>query len=122
MLSGRHLALKTRHVGTQVAYRSLMGLNQRVQSIQIVAKVVQLTDQLLEEGRLPAFAWATFRAYWEELKDISNAEVLAEICTKAGLDAQRVAARIQEEEIKNRLRQYTQELIERGGFGQHFSV
>jgi len=40
-----------------------------------------------DEGKLPEFAWATFRSYWGELKDIS------------------------------RLRANTEELIARGGFG-----
>lgn len=71
----------------------------------------------LDEGRLPAFAWATFEAYWGDLKDISQAGVLADICRTAGLDPAHVAARIKEDDVKARLRRNTEEVIERGGFG-----
>ncbi len=71
----------------------------------------------LDEGKLPEFAWATFEAYWGDLKDISQPEILADICTKVGLDPAQVAARIKEDDVKARLRQNTEEVIERGGFG-----
>lgn len=70
-----------------------------------------------DEGKLPAFAWATFRAYWGELKDISQPSVLEEICTGAGLDWNMVSARIKDEDVKGRLRANTEEVIARGGFG-----
>lgn len=69
------------------------------------------------EGKLPAFAWATFEAYWGDLKDISQPDILAEICNKVGLDPDFVARRIKEDDIKAQLRQNTEELIGRGGFG-----
>ncbi len=70
-----------------------------------------------EKGKLPAFVWATFEAYWGDLKDISQPDILGEICDKVGLDRDFVARRIKEDDIKAQLRQNTQELIERGGFG-----
>lgn len=70
-----------------------------------------------EEGRLPSFAWTAFRAYWGALKDISQPEVLAEICREAGLDWSLVSRRIKEDDVKTRLRENTGELIARGGFG-----
>ena len=71
----------------------------------------------LDEGKLPEFSWATFRAYWGDLKDISQPEVLEEICATAGLDWDDVCARIKTDEVKGRLRANTEELIARGGFG-----
>jgi 2-hydroxychromene-2-carboxylate isomerase len=71
----------------------------------------------LDEGKLVPFAWATFRAYWGDLRDISQADVLAEICGSVGLDWQTVSRRIKEDDVKNRLRQNTEEVIARGGFG-----
>ena len=70
-----------------------------------------------DEGKLPAFAWATFKAYWEELKDISQPDVLASLCQSAGLDWDEVSERIKSEDVKGRLRGNTEELIARGGFG-----
>ena len=69
------------------------------------------------EGKLPAFAWATFRAYWGDLKDISQPEVLADICKEVGMDWEHVSEVIKSDAIKGQLRANTEELIERGGFG-----
>nr|RAV90663.1 2-hydroxychromene-2-carboxylate isomerase [Aerococcus tenax] len=71
----------------------------------------------LDEGKLVPFAWATFRAYWGELKDISQPDVLAGICASVGLDWNMVSRRIKEDDVKNRLRENTEEVIARGGFG-----
>ena len=68
-------------------------------------------------GKLPAFAWATFRAYWGDLKDISQPLVLADICKQVGMDWSEMSEAIKSDEIKAQLRANTQELIERGGFG-----
>jgi 2-hydroxychromene-2-carboxylate isomerase len=70
-----------------------------------------------DEGRLPAFARATFESYWGELKDISQPEVLEEICGAVGLDWDEVSERIKSDDVKARLRGNTEELIARGGFG-----
>jgi 2-hydroxychromene-2-carboxylate isomerase len=70
-----------------------------------------------EEGKLPAFAWATFRAYWGDLKDISQPDVLAEICAEVGLDWAMVSERIKSDAVKAQLRANTEEVIARGGFG-----
>lgn len=71
----------------------------------------------LDEGRLSPFASAAFEAYWGALQDISQPEILRALCEKAGLDPDKVMDRIQAPDIKNRLRDNTEELIERGGFG-----
>ncbi len=71
----------------------------------------------LDRGRLPAWARAVFEAYWGELRDISQLEVLRDLATRVGLDADDLLARIEEPDTKQRLRSATDELIERGGFG-----
>jgi len=71
----------------------------------------------LDEGKLSAYAWATFRSYWGGLNDISQPDVLKAICDEVGLDWGRFQAGIKEQSVKDRLRQNTEELIERGGFG-----
>jgi 2-hydroxychromene-2-carboxylate isomerase len=70
-----------------------------------------------ERGRLPAFARAVFEAYWRDDRDISQEPVLAQLAERAGLDPGELLARIQEPELKQRLRANTDELIARGGFG-----
>jgi 2-hydroxychromene-2-carboxylate isomerase len=71
----------------------------------------------LDRGLLPAWARAVFEAYWGELRDISQVEVLRDLAPRAGLDADDLLARIEKPETKQRLRSATDELIERGGFG-----
>jgi 2-hydroxychromene-2-carboxylate isomerase len=70
-----------------------------------------------EERKLVPFARGAFEAYWGRLEDISQSEVLTAIACNAGLDAQRLLARSQSAEVKDRLRANTDELIARGGFG-----
>lgn len=71
----------------------------------------------LDEGCLVGYARAVFEAYWGELKDISQDDILAPICDRVGLDASAFLARITDDDIKARLRANTDEVIERGGFG-----
>ena len=73
---------------------------------------------LLErEGALVAFARAVFEAYWRDDRDISDAGVLGDICTRLGVDRQAFLAGLSDPAIKHKLKQNTDELIERGGFG-----
>ena len=71
----------------------------------------------LDNGCLPAYARATFEAYWGDLKDISQDDVMGEICDKVGLSREIFAASVASQDVKDRLRANTEELIERGGFG-----
>jgi 2-hydroxychromene-2-carboxylate isomerase len=63
------------------------------------------------------FAAAGFDAYWGDDRDISQPAVIESICRKAGVDPAQVMAAIETQPIKDRLRNNTQELIDRGGFG-----
>ena len=71
----------------------------------------------LDAGCLPAFAKAAFEAYWGDLKDISQPEEIAAIAQSVGLDVGHLAEAIQSDDVKARLRDNTEELIARGGFG-----
>ena len=71
----------------------------------------------LDRGALPAWARAVFESYWRDLEDISQPEVLRRIADRIGLDAGDLLERIEWPEYKQRLRDTTDELIERGGFG-----
>ncbi len=70
-----------------------------------------------EQGKLVELSRALFEAYWGDLKDISQTEVMAEACRAAGLDADAILARAETRDIKDRLRANTEEVIARGGFG-----
>lgn len=71
----------------------------------------------LDEGKIVDYSRAAFEAYWGDLKDISQPEILNEICDQAGLDWDGFQAAIKSDDIKGRLRTNTEEVIERGGFG-----
>jgi 2-hydroxychromene-2-carboxylate isomerase len=70
-----------------------------------------------EKGRLVEFADAAFKAYWTDLKDVSQPDVIADVCRTAGLDPDAILARAAEQPIKDRLRANTDDVIARGGFG-----
>lgn len=73
---------------------------------------------LLEpEGRLVPFATEVFAAYWTHGRDISRDEVLADLCTRAGVEPQRFFEGIARPGIKAQLKANTDEVIARGGFG-----
>ena len=71
----------------------------------------------LDAGVLPEFARGVFEAYWRDLQDISKPEVLEPIVKAAGLDAGRFFEEVEQPATKQRLRDATDELIARGGFG-----
>jgi 2-hydroxychromene-2-carboxylate isomerase len=70
-----------------------------------------------DEGKLVAYSRAVFEAYWGKLEDISQLPVLARIAAEVGLEPTAFLVRIDDAQVKERLRQNTEELIARGGFG-----
>jgi 2-hydroxychromene-2-carboxylate isomerase len=70
-----------------------------------------------DDDKLEPLALATFEAYWGDNKDISKDDVLTGICQKVGIDPAAYFAAINDQANKDRLRNNTQELIDRGGFG-----
>jgi 2-hydroxychromene-2-carboxylate isomerase len=58
-----------------------------------------------------------FEAYWGDDENIAEDEVLARLCDDVGLDKSLFFDGIALQQIKDRLRNNTQELIDRGGFG-----
>jgi 2-hydroxychromene-2-carboxylate isomerase len=71
----------------------------------------------IEEGKLVPYARRAFQRYWTELADISQDDEVRRIAADAGLDADALMTKIAEPAYKGRLRETTDELIRRGGFG-----
>ncbi len=71
----------------------------------------------LDQGKLPAYARGCFEAYWRDDKDISKPELLGPVAAAAGLDEQAFLAAINDDAIKQRLFDVTDEAIARGVFG-----
>jgi 2-hydroxychromene-2-carboxylate isomerase len=70
-----------------------------------------------DAGKVVEFSKACFEAYWTELLDISQPEVLVNFCRTAGLDGEAILARAADQDVKDRLRANTDEAIARGAFG-----
>ena len=71
----------------------------------------------LEEGCLVPYARAVFKRYWTDLEDISQVEILAPIVKSVGLNEDEFFQKIADQKYKDLLRDTTEELIKRGGFG-----
>lgn len=71
----------------------------------------------LERGVLVAYARRVFQCYWGDLVDISQDAALRTIAEGVGLDANEYFTAITSQPYKNRLRESTDELMRRGGFG-----
>jgi 2-hydroxychromene-2-carboxylate isomerase len=69
------------------------------------------------EGTLEALMAQFYPAMFVDGLDISKPDVLAELLTKAGLDAQYYLEAIQTDEVKELLKANTQEAADRGAFG-----
>ena len=80
-------------------------------------KAMRACIALEPQGKLVDFAEAAFEAYWSRDLDISQDEVLAQVCARAGVDPAFVFEAIARPDIKDRLRANTEDLIARGGFG-----
>jgi 2-hydroxychromene-2-carboxylate isomerase len=71
----------------------------------------------LDDGKLVPYATAVFQAYWGDLLDISQPDILGPVAASVGYDAASFLQRVDAPAIKDRLRANTDELIARGGFG-----
>ena len=98
-----------RHRGIEIGWPEVFPVNS--------VKAMRGAFVAIEEGCIGAYARRVFETYWGELRDISQDEVMAEIVNSVGLDGEKFFGKIQSPEYKARLRDNTEELIERGGYG-----
>jgi 2-hydroxychromene-2-carboxylate isomerase len=80
-------------------------------------KVMRACIVLEPQGKLVDFARAAFEAYWGDDRDISQDAVIADLCAKAGLEAEPLFAAISQQAVKDALKANTDEVMRRGGFG-----
>ncbi|MGZ6013999.1 MAG: DsbA family protein [Caulobacteraceae bacterium] len=106
----KDLADWARHTGLRIKFPpSVFPVN----SVKAMRACIALQPQ----GKLVDFADAAFEAYWTRDLDISQDEVLAQVCVRAGVDPAPVFGAIAQTAVKDQLRANTEELIARGGFG-----
>lgn len=69
------------------------------------------------EGYLSNYMAAVFSSMWETSKKMDDAEVIVAEFNAAGLDGAHIIARIQDQDVKDRLIANTNATVERGTFG-----
>ena len=70
-----------------------------------------------EQGKLVPFSRAVFAAYWGDNRDISQDEVLLDLCAQVDIDGEALLAAAADSRYKDQLRENTEELVARGGYG-----
>lgn len=71
----------------------------------------------LDHDKLPEYARLGFEAYWRDGLDVSNPDILSGIAEACNLPANDFLNSLKDDVIKSRLRENTDELCQRGGFG-----
>lgn len=69
-----------------------------------------------------SLARALYRAYFADGRNISEAEVVADVAAETGADRDALLAGIQDPTVKDRLKEVTNDAVERGIFGSPFFV
>ena len=88
-----------------------------VNSVKAMRGCLWIAQDPQARGLFVDFVEAVFAAYFGRDEDISQDEVLAEICRKIVLDEQAFFAGSAMPDIKQQLKAYTDEAIRRGAFG-----
>jgi 2-hydroxychromene-2-carboxylate isomerase len=106
---GKDLADWARSYGIRIGSPSVFPVNS--------VKAMRGAFVALDRDLLAPYARAVFEAYWGDDVDISQDSAVAAIAESVGLDGAALLEKIREPAIKARLRDNTDELIARGGFG-----
>jgi 2-hydroxychromene-2-carboxylate isomerase len=69
------------------------------------------------DGVFDRYHPAMFRAMWVDGRNLNDIKEVAAVLTAAGLDAQKFGSRIQEQDVKDRLKSTTDDAVARGVFG-----
>ncbi len=73
--------------------------------------------QAQRSDKAASFMHAVFRAFFAEDRNISELAVVANVAAQVGIDATALAAGVQEQSVKDRLKAHVDEAIARGVFG-----
>ncbi len=116
----RPVPAKARYYAKDLAdWARAAGLGIGQPSVFPVNSVKVMRGALLAErqGLLVPYARRVFEAYWRDLEDISEDAVITSLLEDVGMDTQQFFAWVASPEAKQLLRDNTDELIRRGGFG-----
>ena len=70
-----------------------------------------------EGGFLAPYLDAVYKAIWVDAKNMNEPDVVGRVLSEAGLDATAIFARVQEQDIKDKLKANTVEAVSRGAYG-----
>jgi 2-hydroxychromene-2-carboxylate isomerase len=73
--------------------------------------------QMQQPERFAHYIAAVFRAIWVDQKDMNDPQVVASVLQAAGFDPAALLAQASDPQVKERLKQVTQEAVARGVFG-----
>ncbi|PMY38944.1 disulfide bond formation protein DsbA [Pseudomonas sp. GW456-L14] len=73
--------------------------------------------QLRHPQRFVAFIDCLFRALWVEKRNLNDQAIVAAVLSEGGFDPQEVLALTSDEEVKNALKDKTEQALQRGVFG-----
>ena len=73
--------------------------------------------QLRQPERFTGYVDAVFRAIWVEQKNMNDPQVVASVLEAAGFDPAALLAQAADPQVKERLKQVTQDAVARGVFG-----
>lgn len=85
-----------------------------VKSVHVMRVCCALED---DQAALHKFATAAFEAYYSDQRNLDDPTVLIAIANEIGMDGNALAAKTQDQSVKDRLRANTDEAIERGAYG-----
>lgn len=68
-------------------------------------------------GVFPPYHRAVYRAVWADVQDLGDDAVLRGVLERAGVPAADLVATAERQDVKDRLRHYTDEAVRRGVFG-----
>lgn len=69
------------------------------------------------DGTFERYHPAVFKAMWVEGRNLNDMKEVAAVLSAAGLDPEKFGARIQDQDVKDRLKATTDEAVARGVFG-----
>ena len=69
------------------------------------------------DGLFERYHPAMFKAMWVDGRNLNDMAVVGAVLGEAGIDARKMASRIQDQDVKDRLKSTTDEAVARGVFG-----
>lgn len=99
----------SRHRGVRINWPGVFPVN--------AVKAQRACVAALDDGLVEEFALAICAAYWGDDIDISQDQAILDCAAAVGLDGASILIRSGAPAMKARLKTYTQDVIDRGGFG-----